>query len=236
MKKYPKLLLQVNVEKDIENALDFLTYEKDRWFLERFFRGDVAFVLSKKFSKKDQKKIVEEYAKNFYVEHKKDIREGCTLVRRDWKKIEKEYFILVDKIFDGHPWPAGGYTGVASIFKMYPRWIEEKTFFFPNEQEEVAFTKRVIAHEMLHFIFFDFIFSKYGLREHSKIKGKENDYIWKISEVFNVVMENWKPYVDIVGKDTGSKPYPGQEKMYVKMRQQWAKNQDVNWLLDQWLK
>ncbi|MDD2766287.1 MAG: hypothetical protein PHH40_00800 [Candidatus Moranbacteria bacterium] len=233
MKKYPEVTLVIDVEKDIENATYFLKYEKNQFFRDCFFRGDLNFILSEKFSKKEQGKVIEAYVRNFFKEHKKEIEKGLLLVKRDWKKKEKKYLALIEKMFRGRKWLEGEYRGIVSIFRMYPRWIEQKTFFFPYAHQKPGFANGVIAHEMLHFFFFDYIFEKYGLKEGSKIKGKESDYIWKVSEVFNVVMENWKPYTDIIGR--AGKPYPGQEKMYKKMQKQWFKNQDIDWLLDQWL-
>lgn len=232
--KHPKLSLKIDVEADIQNALGFLTYEKDTWSLESFFWGDPLFILSENFSKNERKKIVSEYVKHYYIHHKKEIHAGLKAVQSDWKKVEKRYFELVNQIFKGHAWPEGNYAGIVSIFSMYPRWLEAKTFFFPYEHQKPLYANRVIAHEMLHFMFFDYISERYGLKEHSKVKGKKSDYVWKVSEIFNVVIENWKPYVDVI--DVQGKPYPGHEKMYAKMGKQWAKNQDVDWLMDQWLK
>jgi hypothetical protein len=52
---------------------------------------------------------------------------------------------------------------------------------------------------MLHFMFFDFIRARYGLEEESKIEGRDPDHVWKVSEAFNVVIEHWKPYADVLG-------------------------------------
>lgn len=232
--KYPKLSLVLDIEKDIENAVGFLTYEKNPQFLGWFFsRRDIRALLEGASSMKEKKGIIPEYTKRYFAEHGSEIKRGLRDAIRDWKKIEKGYYALADVIFAGHPWPKGEYTGAVSIYTMYPRWIETRTFFFPYVHRKPQFANRVIAHEMLHFMFFDYIFRRYGLREQSKIKGREADYVWKVSEAFNTMIERWQPYKNVIGYD-GGKPYPGQEEMYKKMRRQWAKKQDVAWLLDQW--
>lgn len=85
---------------------------------------------------------------------------------------------------------------------------------------------------MLHFIFFNYLEKNFNLRENSKIKGRANNYIWKISEVFNNVIESWEPYRKII--EIKTHPYPGTEKIFNKMKDQWKRKQDINWLLSQW--
>lgn len=232
MPKNPKLSLIIDPERDIDNAIGFLKYEKNKQFLSWFFYGEAAFILDPSFTARKRNNIVRKYVRDVHAKYKKEIRAGLLAAKRDWKQIEESYFSLVEKVFKGHPWPKGEYTGVTSVFKMYPRYIDEKSFFFPYIHRIPKFSNGVIAHEALHFMFFDYIFFRYGLKENSKIKGKPTDYVWQVSEVFNVVIENWKPYKEIVGHK--GRPYPGHEKMYATMRRQWMKNQDIDWLLDQW--
>ncbi|MFH1533536.1 MAG: hypothetical protein ABID64_01240 [Nitrospirota bacterium] len=116
---------------------------------------------------------------------------------------------------------------------MFPRYVKQKIFFFPHQHRITRFSNKVIAHEMLHFIFFDYLEKKFNLKEHSKIKNKPDDYIWKVSEVFNNAIEDWKPYNELFKEDP--KPYPGTEKMFSKMKKQWQEKQDIDWLLEEWL-
>lgn len=140
---------------------------------------------------------------------------------------------MVNKIFKNHPWPKGKYIGYVSAFLMYPRNIREKTFFFPFSHSTPKFSNIIIAHELLHFIFFDYI-KKHGYKE-SKTHNKKAEYIWQISEVFNAVIENWDPYYKIFKvKDLKQKPYTGQ-KYFQKMEKQWRENQNIDQLLEQWI-
>ncbi len=233
MQKHPKVSLKIDIERDINNCINFLRSEKKgnkRQFLLWFLPDDFQYILNKKFSTRERNKIIKEYTRRVYRTKKDKIRDGLNKAKKDWKIIAKGYFELVDKIFDGHSWPKGNYRGIASIYKMYPRYLEHKIFFFPCIHRISA--SKVIAHEMLHFIFFDYLEKHFGLKEHSKIKGKPDDYIWKVSEVFNNVIENWRPYRQII--KTKPRPYPGTEKMFKKMSKQWRKQQDINWLLKQW--
>ncbi|PIR70099.1 MAG: hypothetical protein COU46_03455 [Candidatus Niyogibacteria bacterium CG10_big_fil_rev_8_21_14_0_10_42_19] len=179
-------------------------------------------------------KILSEYIKNVFKANNKKIIENVKKAEKDWRVVEKRYFNLVDKIFKKHPWPNGKYIGFASIFMMYPRDVREKTFLFPGIiYKNTPPVEVVIGHELLHFIFFDYIKKKYNLNIDSKIKGKEDDYLWKVSEVFNSVIEDWDTYYRIFKFKTP--PYVAKN-FYLKMRRQWSKDQDINMLLGRWLK
>jgi len=237
MKQHPKIKFKADLRTDTENCVSFLKHKRPRqnkqfvvWFLPEEFR----YILDKKISIKKRDEIIKEYVKHVYKIKSKEIKEETKKAISEWRKVEIKYFKLVSKIFKNHPWPKGNYRGFASIFHMFPRYIDRKIFFFPYTHKIPKFANKVIAHEMLHFIFFDYINKKYGLRQDSKIKGQPNNYIWQVSEVFNNAMESWDPYKKIF--KFGSRPYSGTEKIFAQMKKRWAKKQDVDWLLDKWLK
>jgi hypothetical protein len=231
----PELTLKIDLSEDIKNAKNFLRMKQpgfphiQEWFLPQ----DLWFLLSKKFAWKERDKIIKEYTETIYSVRKKEILEGLAKTKKNWIKVEKDYYELVAEVFQGHPWPRGNYTGFASIFHMFPRYIAERTFFMPYS-DKYQNPIHVICHEMLHFMFFSYIKKRYSLMEKSVVKGKPQNYVWQVSEVFNNVIENTKHYHQISG--SRGKPYPGHEEMYDKMRRQWARENDINTLLDKWLK
>ena len=226
----PTLKLIIDVNKDTANAKGFVKYGD---FLNWFLPPNFQYINSKKFTPAERNKMVEEYTKHIHNLYKKEIKEGVTKTKKRWAKIENKFYRLVNKIFQGYHWPKGKYTGYTSIYNMFPRYIKEKTFFFPYKGMDPRLT---IAHEILHFIFFDYIKNKYGVGEHTKIKGKEPKYVWKISETFNVVIENWQPYMKLFGRKEKRTPYhQGYKKMFREMTKQWTKEQNIKKLLDKWL-
>lgn len=234
--KNPKVLLKASKEADIKNALLFIKYNLKenlafvRWFLPK----KLHYVLNKRYSQKERNRIIQKYTNYIFDNKKKEIKKAVIKARKDWKLVEKKYFDLVNKVFKNHLWSNGKYVGFASVFCMYPRNIKEKTFFFPFRHTVPKFSNTVITHELLHFIFFDYLKTKYGLRENSEIKGKKDNYIWQISEVFNSVIENWEPYYKIFKvKTLKQKPYTGY-KYFLQMKKQWKKKQDIDYLLNQW--
>lgn len=239
MSFYPKIKFKVDLKADTNNCISFLKHNRSKQykqFAEWFLPLDLRYILDKKISAKKREKIIKKYTeKNFNDKNKQEaIINGTNQAVKEWEKIEAAYFRLISRIFKNHPWPKGNYRGFASIFNMYPRYINQKIFFFPYTHKIPKYANKVIAHEMLHFIFFDYIHERYGLRERSKIKNRPDNFVWQVSETFNNVMENWKPY-NMVMKDKGE-PYPGTEKIFKLMTKQWQEKQDVDWLLDKWLK
>lgn len=231
--KNPKLILKADVYADTENAKNFINSDPE--FIGWFLPEDLQYLLKNKVKKQKIEKISKEYAKKIFKDKNLEIKNNLKKAQYEWKSIENDYFKIVSKIFKNHPYPKGKYTGFASIFTMYPRHIHLKTFFFPGiiYSKKTPPIKTVIGHEMLHFIFFDYINRKYGLKTDSQIKGKEKDYLWKVSETFNSVIESWNPYYKIFNYKTP--PYASKI-FYKKMRPQWIKDPDIDKLLDKWLK
>jgi len=227
----PKVQLIVDVKKDIENAQWFV---QDGEFVEWFLPKDFQYILSKKFSTPEKNKIITEYTKYVHTEKEKDIQKGVEQVQEQWSKVENAYYEIVDTIFKGHVWPQGKYIGYASVYLMFPRNIKEKTFYFPYTQRPID-PVSTIAHEMLHFIFFDYIQKKYGINELDLLKGKNKKYVWQVSETFNTMIENWSPYKNIFSYSKKVRPYPGCEDMFSHMSKQWKNNQDIESFLDVWL-
>jgi len=227
----PNLKLTIDIKADIDNAKFFI---KNGEFVDWFLPLDFQYITSKKFSFSERNKIISEYTRHIYKINKKEILKGVENTRKRWTKVENKFYKIVNTIFQGHAWPKGQYAGFASIYLMYPRNIKKKTFYFPYRKikwDPIG----TIAHEMMHFIFFDFIRKKYKVEQDTEFKGKNPKYVWRVSETFNTVIENWKPYKNIFNEKNDVKPYPGCEIMYQLMRQQWNEKQDINKFLDKWL-
>lgn len=226
----------MDVDEDIENCLSFFkrNSKENPRFVKWFLPNELLYILKGKINRAKINKILRKYTRNAFKNNNQKIKENVKKARKDWKAVEKKYFGIVNKIFKNHPWPKGKYIGFASVFTMYPRNIKDKTFFFPGivYSKGTPLTTAVIGHEVLHFMFFDYIKKKYRLNTNSKIKGKEEKYLWKVSEVFNSVIESWNPYYKIFKFKTP--PYTGKN-LYKRMRRQWIENPDINGLLDKWI-
>lgn len=111
--------------------------------------------------------------------------------RKRWKKIAPRYFSLVDSLFGGRKWPCGKYIAFGTIWGMYPRFLKDKTFQIPFWHRNPQYVSVVIAHELLHFIFYNYFYTHYP-----KYRGsKDNFFVWHISEIFNTIIQNSPPWL-----------------------------------------
>lgn len=74
---------------------------------------------------------------------------------------------------------------------LYSRDIKNKIFQFPYSHPISGYSVAVIAHELLHFIFYDYFFKNYPQYK----KPNKSLFVWHISEIFNSVIQKsniWK--------------------------------------------
>jgi len=106
--------------------------------------------------------------------------------RKRWTKIAPYYFSLVDAFFGDRRWPHGKYIVFGTIWGMYPRFLKEKIFQIPFWHRTPRYVPVVIAHELLHFMFYDYFYARYPKYR----RPKYNFFVWHISEIFNTVVQN----------------------------------------------
>jgi hypothetical protein len=227
----------IDYKQDTKNCFNFFNWRNkdNKDYLKKFLPKHLQFILNKSFTKKEKDKIIREYTKSYYLNYQQYLKDNIKKIKKEWTKVEPKYYKIINKIFKNHPWPKGNYRAFGSIYNMYPRHIDSKIFYFPAETNNPQFALKVIAHEMTHFIYFDYLKKKYKLNEDSKIKGKKDEYVWLVSEIFNYTLERWAPYKKIFKNESKRKPYFGNENLCQKMHKDWQKKQDIDWLLDKWL-
>jgi len=136
-----------------------------------------------------------DYVDEFYKSHRKKLETFAKLSKSRWDKISPSFFRTTSKIFKNHPWPKGKYIGYISIFNCNPRFLKDKTFqvYFKHK----AGSNFVTAHELLHFIFYD-----YAIRKHADLfrgKNTESGVFWDVAETFNSVILHLPEFVRILG-------------------------------------
>lgn len=131
--------------------------------------------------------------------------------KKHWEKIAPDYFSLVDKLFSGRNWPRGKYIAYGTIWGMYPRFLEDKTFQIPFWHRIPKYIPVVIAHELLHFIFYDYFYTRYPKYRRSKY----NYFVWHISEIFNTIIQNSPMWLNCFkSKSFG---YPEHKKIVIRL-------------------
>lgn len=189
--------------------------------------AELGFLLTPPF-KTTRQKILSACVDYFYKVHRREIEENLKKIESNWGKIEKYFYNQVNKIFKNYPWPQGDYRAYASIWNMFPRFVDKKIFTvpaFPEWHGGENFALIVIAHEMLHFITYDYLINKYHLKP-SESEDKNNTF-WQFTENLNVLIENGKGWRRFTG-GFKSRPYKDCEKFYIKMKRVWDKNKDID--------
>ena len=160
-----------------------------KWFftqdLSKYPQLKTQFDKDKHYKIKDEK-ILLNFINKRYRAKRTAMDRAMAQHEKRWKKIAPHYFSLVNTLFGSRPWPPGKYIAFGTIWGMYPRFLEDKTFQIPFWHRTPRYVSVVIAHELLHFIFYDYFYTRYPKYRRSK----DNFFVWHISEIFNTVVQN----------------------------------------------
>lgn len=151
---------------------------------------------------KQREKAIRVYFDNYYRTHRAVIHRNIERLRHAWYKREKEYSVITENFFGGFRFPKGKYIAYVSILNCNPRFLDSKMFQF-FYKKPIADAIHTISHELLHFIFFDFI----EQRLKKEIKMLLPDQLWNLSEIFNVIVLRSPRYRRIINKHF-VRPYP----------------------------
>mgnify|MGYP001589626658 CR=1 FL=1 len=166
-----------------------------------------------------REKVIRFYFDNYYQTHRTVMLRKLKRVQYAWRTKEQKYIAITENFFSGFRFPKGKYIAYISIINCNPRFLESKTFQF-FYKKPLAGAIYTVAHELLHFIFFDFIEKK--LKKET-IHLSENQ-LWDISEIFNVVMLKSQRYHHIVNQEFVI-PYPD-HRHYIRRFEKTYKNSE----------
>lgn len=147
----------------------------------------------------EREKKISEYVEGEYQKNNQRFSEFVEPMNKEWTEVEPGFFAITNKIFKNTPWPPGEYKGFYTISSPYPRLLDRKVFQvkYDPEKDPEGRWRIVAAHEMIHFIFFEFVRKKW-LPELPDIKDGIGGYIddklriplWDLSEIFDTVLLN----------------------------------------------
>lgn len=230
IRKYPELKFVISKKKELETFLSFLNEAKYRdnkremnW---AFYQPHPRLRETRDKKLNYKKKFVKNYIDNFYRKNIASIKKGMLSIKKDWKRKEKHFFSLVDEIFKNAAWPEGKYIAYPTIWGMYPRFLKDKTFQIPYIHKRRNYIPVIIAHEMLHFMFYGHV-----LKKNPKLKRHKHDFdLWHISEIFNAIIQNSPEWIRVFQQKTT--PYPEHKKHIKKLGDVWKQSKDI----DIWIK
>ena len=193
----PKIKFQKNERKDWETLMTFTKeaqFDNGRNLNWAIFN---TFPQLKKYFDKDKHYQIKdkEALRNFVSKtyHNKKISMDRSLAQRKkrWQKIAPNFDLLIAALFGNLKWPRGKYIAFGTILGMYPRFLEDKTFQIPFWHRTPKYTTVIIAHELLHFIFYSYFYARYPKYRNPKY----NFLVWQISEIFNTIIQNSPEWV-----------------------------------------
>jgi len=222
---YPKIKFKIDINKDIRtleafvNDAQFDGGQNLQWAIFKNYPNLKEYFKENKI--KDFQKIAE-FVKEKYKKEEKIIQKNIKIYQANWKKVENSFFDLTDALFIDQSWPKGKYIAYPTIWSMFPRFLEDKTFQVPYAYKKEKYVNVVIAHEMLHFIFYEYLYKKYPKYK----KDKYNFLVWNISEIFNEVVQNSPKWKKVFGlKSMG---YSHHKKIVEKISKKYHKNEKIN--------
>jgi len=178
--QHPRVKFELNKELDVDIASQFINLSTSGVdFGAGIVKLHPELQDSKSKTASEQKVDIKDYVDKYYLENSDNIKKVLKNVQDEWLEAQELFFSSVNRLFQGHSWPDGRYICYLSIFDCNPRFLEDKTFqvYFRHNQG----TNHVIAHEMLHFIFYDYFEKK----ESKFYKSLDENKIWQLSEVFD---------------------------------------------------
>ncbi|SRR6056297_1062896 len=187
---HPKITFSISAKKDFETLIAFTNdaqFDDGRNLNLAIFKK---FPQLKKYFYKNltikNASSLRLFINKMYENKKDEMKQDMKKSQKQWLKINSTFFTLVDKLFQKRKWPKGKYIAFSTIWGMYPRFLEDKTFQIPLKHKDIKYIPVIIAHELLHFMFYDYFYEHYPQYQ----KDQHNFFVWNISEIFNSIIQN----------------------------------------------
>jgi len=221
---YPSLKVKLNKELDKKVCASFLNVKKAGVnFGAGIIKRHPSLGAILKLPEKKRKFSISVYVDWFYQENLKALEEARKKGQDGWNKKAKSFFAATDKYFEDYAWPKGKYIAYISVFNCNPRFLENKTFQVFREHQK-GFSA-VAVHEMLHFLFYDFV-----ARNFPESKFSEEE-LWELSEVINYFLLSEPKFIEITG-DPYPDLYPELKGLAERLEKLWSKTRTIKKFLD----
>ncbi len=195
----PHVNFEMNKEMDYWAVGEFLTFDPNDPISNTILDTHPSLKDALNLDSAEKMSFYKNYVDGVYAGKEEELIDTKKDLQKSWDLVEQEFLDETAKIFDNHPWPKGSYTGFLSIFNCNPRFLEEKTFqIYYKHPEGLVY---VCTHEMLHFMFYDYLEKNPKL-----IETLPESMIWNLSEIFNVIILEKPEFVGITG-NTNPSPY-----------------------------
>lgn len=216
---YPKIKFKIDSKKDIATLQAFVAdavFDNGRSLDLAIFKKYPQLKKYLSGNKIIDKVSIKKFIEKKYSANSELMKKNLKLFSDNWRKLERTFFELADDLFGDFPWPKGKYIAYFTIWTMYPRFLEDKTFQIPYRSRSRKHINVIIAHEMLHFIFYEYFYRHFKKYK----KNKHNYFVWNVSEIFNVIIQNSPVWLKIFSLPTMG--YPEHDKITKKLRKKYC--------------
>ncbi len=137
----------------------------------------------------EQVKFLKEYIIRFRKENRKLIENNKAEYQRRWKRVERDFFILLSEIMRIN-WPKNRktITAMVSINPICPRFLKDWSFSIFYDYKKIPHALEVIMHESCHFLYFEKWKKMYPKMS---LKRLESPYLeWHLSEIIVPIILN----------------------------------------------
>lgn len=207
----PHVNFEINKDMDYWVLEEFLTFNPEDNFSNNILLSYPKLKEAEKLNKDSKNLFFKNYVDQLYIDNEIKLVDIKEKTQKSWDLIEGIFLEKVQNLFNGHPWPDGAYVGFLSLFNCNPRFLDNKTFqVYYKHPEGLVY---VSAHEMLHFMFYDYLEKNPDLT-----KNVSESVVWDLSEIFNVVVLERPEFVEIIG-NSRPRPYEKHETQITKFRE-----------------
>ncbi len=216
----PQLIIVLDKDMEKWTLKEFLTYDPEDMFSNTILDLNTSLEKGRNFNKTDRESFFADCINKVYEKETNKLEDTKVKLQEDWNKVQDKFLNISSELFNGHGWPQGNYIGFLSIFNCNPRFIDQKSFqCYYKHQEGLVY---VCAHEMLHFMFYSYLYSHPEL-----IVGVSEMQIWKVSEIFNVVVLSFPEFVEVT-KNPKPRPYPKHKELIPRFEKLWVEDSHVD--------
>ena len=215
----PTILFHSNLDSEKEVFLSF-------WRSGQSLHPNLNHLLGQQ-NEEEVKGAISCFIDEYYHKNRVRLRENFDTIIKEWYQVRSSYYKKVGGLLNNYPWPSGDYLACGSILYLFPRNIAKRWFTFPLSRRFNAV--QVIAHEMLHFIVYDYLEKVFGLKP-SEGCDQDNKF-WQFSENLNALIEDepiWQEFMR--GNKANIKPEC--KTLYLEMKAVWDKDKSIDHLIE----
>lgn len=213
-KMFPHLRFEVNPALDVWKINQFISQINQlggRDLRKEIIDAHPELAKAIEFPPDKREQVIKTYVDANYSENMEKYQDLARQMENGWAGYAETFYEAVRRIFSNTHWPDGKYVGYISISPPFPRFLDNKTFQLSADMDNQWLARS--AHEMLHFVFYEYVRQRYMPSLENTIESEMNKLmegklkvpLWELSEVFNMIVSSHESFGD--GRTDGQTRY-----------------------------